>query len=108
MRALIAPILAVALVLALTVPTALASHQSLRPSPAGVRALADPAVVTISGAGATPQVLTVDAGTAVQWLNHDSITHTITADDGSFGPYGSTSTTRALLSLYRPARTTIT
>ena len=90
MRVPIAPILAVALVLALAVPTALASSltvfQGVSPSPAGVRALADSVVVTVNGAGATPQVLTVDAGAIIQWWNRDDIPHTITADDGSFGP----------------------
>ncbi len=90
MRALTAPILAVALVLALAAPITLAStltaSQSITPSRAGVRALTGPVVVTINGAGATPQALTVDTGSVVQWWNRDDIPHTITADDGSFGP----------------------
>lgn len=40
--------------------------------------------VAISNMNFTPSSLTVKAGTTVTWVNNDNITHTVTADDGSF------------------------
>ena len=40
----------------------------------------------------SPNSLTVKVGTKVAWTNHDSVTHTVTADQGAFnspGPPGS-------------------
>jgi plastocyanin len=45
---------------------------------------ADGTQVTISNFTFNPKTLTVAAGTTVTWTNNDSLTHTVTADDGSF------------------------
>jgi plastocyanin len=41
--------------------------------------------VSIEGFAFTPEELTVPVGTTVTWTNLDSVQHTITADDGSWG-----------------------
>ncbi len=40
--------------------------------------------VTIQSFSFQPNNLTVPAGTAVTWTNHDSVPHTVTADNGAF------------------------
>ena len=40
--------------------------------------------VSIVNMSFSPASLTVTAGTTVVWTNNDMITHTVTADDGSF------------------------
>jgi plastocyanin len=40
--------------------------------------------VTIAGFAFSPASLTIEAGTTVTWTNQDSVTHTATADDGSW------------------------
>jgi plastocyanin len=49
--------------------------------------------VSISNFAFSPQNLTVSRGTTVEWTNRDAVTHTVTADNGSFdsgnlGPNG--------------------
>ena len=39
--------------------------------------------VTIDNFAYRPPQLTVTSGTAVTWTNHDDVSHTVTADDGS-------------------------
>jgi len=76
MRVLAAPLFVVML---------LCSLAPLAATPAAL-ATQDPVVVTITGAGADPQVVTTTSGAPVEWRNRDDRAHTITADDGSFGP----------------------
>ncbi|OGO32966.1 MAG: plastocyanin [Chloroflexi bacterium RBG_16_56_11] len=38
----------------------------------------------MQGQAFRPATLTVTAGTMVTWRNNDGVTHTVTADDGSF------------------------
>lgn len=40
--------------------------------------------VSIASFAFSPQSLTVKVGTTVTWTNHDSVTHTVTADGGAF------------------------
>src|SRR5579864_8225308 len=40
--------------------------------------------VSIVNMSFSPSSLTVTAGTTVTWTNNDTMTHTVTADDGSF------------------------
>jgi plastocyanin len=40
--------------------------------------------VTIKNMAFSPSALNVTTNTAVKWVNNDAITHTVTADDGSF------------------------
>jgi plastocyanin len=40
--------------------------------------------VTISGFAFNPTTLDVKVGSTVTWTNQDSVSHTVTADDGSF------------------------
>lgn len=40
--------------------------------------------VSIASMAFSSSSLTVASGTAVKWTNNDAITHTVTADDGSF------------------------
>lgn len=42
------------------------------------------ASVTIANNAFTPASVTVNVGSTVTWANNDTVTHTITADDGSF------------------------
>ena len=58
---------------------------------------AEPDAVMISGFAFEPEVVEVEAGTTVTWMNHDPEDHTVTAEDGSFGsdPFGSGRTFRA-------------
>lgn len=39
--------------------------------------------VSIEQYAFSPSAITVKAGTTVTWTNHDSVNHTVTADDGS-------------------------
>ena len=41
--------------------------------------------VSIAGFNFQPATITIKAGTTVTWTNNDNATHTVTADDGSFG-----------------------
>lgn len=47
--------------------------------------------VTIANFAFSPKTLTVKMGTKVTWTNMDSVTHTVTADQGAFnsGPLAS-------------------
>lgn len=38
----------------------------------------------MSGIAFSPASMTIKAGTALTWTNADNVTHTVTADDGSF------------------------
>ena len=40
--------------------------------------------VDIKGFSFQPNSMTVQDGTTVTWVNHDSVDHTITSDDGKF------------------------
>lgn len=40
--------------------------------------------VNLKNSAFDPKTLSVSAGTTVTWTNQDSVTHTVTADDGSF------------------------
>src|SRR5512141_2644162 len=40
--------------------------------------------VTVSNYNFSPSSITVKTGTTVTWTNNDGVTHSITADDGSF------------------------
>ena len=42
------------------------------------------ASVTIAGNQFSPASITVNVGSTVTWANNDTVTHTVTADDGSF------------------------
>jgi plastocyanin len=44
----------------------------------------NPNSVSIKNMAFSPGSLTVATGTTVTWTNNDGITHTVTADDGSF------------------------
>src|SRR5947207_5162558 len=58
--------------------------------PAAASAAAAPTAATISNFSFSPDPLTIPVGATVQWTNDDNVTHTVTADDGSFdsGPKG--------------------
>jgi plastocyanin len=60
-----------------TPTTAPASTPSTAPSSSGNS-------VTIMNFSFNPKSLTVKVGTKVPWKNHDSLTHTVTADQGAF------------------------
>lgn len=40
--------------------------------------------VSISGFAFHPKTLTIEVGTTVKWTNHQNVTHTVTANGGSF------------------------
>jgi plastocyanin len=44
----------------------------------------NPNTVSIKNMAFSPGQLSVTTGTTVTWVNNDGITHTVTADDGSF------------------------
>jgi plastocyanin len=44
----------------------------------------NPNTVSIKNMAFSPPALNVAANTTVTWVNNDAITHTVTADDGSF------------------------
>jgi plastocyanin len=44
----------------------------------------NPTTVSIKNMAFSPSSLTVATGTTVTWVNNDGITHTVTADNGSF------------------------
>jgi len=50
----------------------------------GMNAPAQAIDVTIKNMAFNPAQITVSAGTTVRWTNQDSITHTVTADNGQF------------------------
>ncbi len=50
----------------------------------GHPAAADTAAVSINNFAFMPASVTVTAGSTVTWTNNQSVTHTVTADDGSF------------------------
>lgn len=52
---------------------------------AGSVALAADASVTIAGFAFSPNTVTVNVGDTVTWTNNDGVSHTATADGGSFG-----------------------
>ncbi len=65
-------------------PTATA-RPTARPTPAPTAAAGGGSgAVTLAGFAFSPSSLTVKAGTTVTWTNHDGVTHTVTADGGSF------------------------
>ena len=72
------------------IPTPSSTATPLGPTVALAMPAADPLaqtqVITITAGGVDPQVVTITAGTTVQWTNQDDISHTIMAGDGSFGP----------------------
>jgi plastocyanin len=41
--------------------------------------------VTIAGYTFSPALLTIKIGTTVKWTNQDSVSHSVTADDNSWG-----------------------
>lgn len=49
---------------------------------------AAPPSVAIDGNAYGPAEVTVTLGDEVEWVNHDSSTHTVTADDASFDSQG--------------------
>ncbi len=51
---------------------------------AGASSATSGSAVTIQGFAFGPSSLDVDVGTTVTWTNKDSVTHTVTANDGSF------------------------
>ena len=53
-------------------------------APADSNSSAAPVVVVIKNYAFTPATITVAPGTAVQWRNDDSASHTATAADGTF------------------------
>ena len=44
----------------------------------------NPNTVSIKNMAFSPTPLSITKGAAVTWINNDAITHTVTADDGSF------------------------
>jgi plastocyanin len=94
LRSLALPGLAavVVAVLALTLRTQ-ASRPTVGPAQAAVSPARD-VTVPIRNYDFAPKSLTVSAGTAVTWVNHDVTAHTATADHGGFdtgtvAPYAS-------------------
>jgi plastocyanin len=72
-----------------TAPTSAAAHIERL----GLNGASDPAAsptaaaqnqITIQDFSFAPGALTVSAGTTITWVNGDSVTHTVTAADGSF------------------------
>ncbi len=51
---------------------------------AGGQSGAQAMTVNLKNTAFDPKTLSVSAGTTVTWTNQDSLTHTVTADDGSF------------------------
>lgn len=67
-----------------TTPTSSSSSTST-PSTSNTSSQAVPTnSVNMADMKFTPAVITIPLGATVQWNNNDSVTHTITADDGSF------------------------
>ncbi len=54
-------------------------------SPTGSKATAAKTTVTIVQAAYWPKTLRIKIGTSVRFINKDDLTHTVTANDGSFG-----------------------
>jgi plastocyanin len=54
------------------------------PTPTPTTAASSGNSVSIMNFSFSPKSLTVKAGTTVTWTNHDSLTHTVTANQGAF------------------------
>jgi len=65
-------------------PSAPAVAPAASTVPGGSVAPAGGTAATIVDFGFTPAVLTVKVGTTVTWTNTGTVSHTVTADDGSF------------------------
>jgi len=63
---------------------AMAGLGLLPAAPASAAGGPAPTDATISNFSFSPDPLTIPVGTTVQWTNDDGVSHTVTADDGSF------------------------
>jgi len=66
-----------------TAPTATPTANPT-PTPTPTTASSSGNSVSIKNFSFTPNSLTVKVGTKVTWTNHDSVTHTVTANQGAF------------------------
>src|SRR5947209_91487 len=69
------------------------------------RAAADVGSVSISGMAFNPPTLEVHAGDTVTWTNNDQVSHSVTADDGSFDSSAALCRSTLTVGCVQPGRT---